>query len=375
MSTRPLRILQVYRTFFPDTQGGAEETIRQIAAGLNKLGVHSRVFVPSRTPEPKAIEVSGIEVVRTKMQFEIASCGFALTSLAEFKKQAAWADLIHYHFPWPFADLLDWIAGVEKPKVITYHSDIVRQRGLLMLYRPLMNRFLKSADRVIATSPQYRGSSDILRGLGNVDVVPIGIDETSYPVPTSEVVHDVRERFGSGYFFFIGMLRYYKGLHILLEACREQEFNVVIAGTGPEEQTLKKMVKDYKLRNVIFAGKVSDEEKIALIDSALAMVFPSHLRSEAFGVTLLEGLMRGKPLITAEVGTGTSYVNADGETGYIVPPNDPLALQRAMLKMQSSEQAIEMGRAGRVRFKKLFTAEQMAKGYLQIYQKILGRAA
>lgn len=375
MSTRPLRILQVYRTFFPDTQGGAEETIRQIAAGLNKLGMQSRVFVPSPNPEPKIVDVSGIEVVRSKMHFEVASCGFALTSFSEFRRQVAWSDIVHYHFPWPFADLLDLVSGVDKPKIVTYHSDIVRQKGLLALYRPLMNRFLRGADRVVATSPQYAATSDTLSTLETIDVVPIGIEESSYPEPSSGTVTDVSERFGSGYFFFIGMLRYYKGLHILLEACRGQNFKVVIAGSGPEEGALRKMVRDYQLSNVIFAGRVSDEEKIALIDNALAMVFPSHLRSEAFGVTLLEGLMRGKPLITAEVGTGTSFVNEKDKTGFIVPPNDPAALQQAMLAMQQSNLANKMGNAGRARFEHLFTADQMVRGYMQVYEKALGQVS
>ena len=367
---RPIRVLQVYRTFFPDTQGGAEEVVRQIAVGVSQLGCESRIFVPSPNPFPKEINISGIPVIRSKMQFEIASCGFALGALREFRRQVEWADVVHYHFPWPFADLLDWLEDVRKPKVITYHSDIVRQKALLILYQPLMEKFLRSADRIVATSTQYMTSSQTLAELDNVNVVPIGIDEASYPNPNQNERQSVLERFGSGYFLFVGMLRYYKGLHILLEACREQDFKVVIAGIGPEEENLRAQARQAGLENVQFAGRVTDAEKIALIDNSLAMIFPSHLRSEAFGVTLLEGLMRSKPLITAEVGTGTSYVNAHDETGYVVTAGDPVSLRGAMNKLREEGVAHSFGMAARDRFERLFTAKDMCAAYLKIYSEV-----
>jgi glycosyltransferase involved in cell wall biosynthesis len=368
-----IRVLHVYRTFFPDTQGGAEETIRQITVGLKSIGVEARVFVPSPDPDPKNIIVNGIEVVRTKLHFEIASCGFALTSLLEFKKQVAWADIVHYHFPWPFADLLDLIAGVNKPSVVTYHSDIVRQNGLLQIYQPLMKHFLSSASSVVATSNQYRDSSLVLKSLQrHIDVVPIGIDENSYPQPTYETATRMEQTFGSGFFFFVGMLRYYKGLHILLEACKGTDLEVVIAGGGPLEDELKQKVKIEGISNVRFAGRVTDEEKIALIDLSKAMVFPSHLRSEAFGVTLVEGLMRGKPLISAEVGTGTSYVNQHDDTGFVVQADDPVALRVAMTRLATNEEeAFGFGRAARQRYEALFTSDRMALAYQTIYKRLL----
>jgi rhamnosyl/mannosyltransferase len=368
-----IRVLHVYRTFFPDTQGGAEETIRQITVGLKSIGVEARVFVPSPDPDPKNITVNGIEVVRTKLHFEIASCGFALTSLLEFKKQVAWADIVHYHFPWPFADLLDLIAGVNKPSVVTYHSDIVRQNGLLQIYQPLMKHFLSSASSVVATSNQYRDSSLVLKSLQrHIDVVPIGIDENSYPQPTYETATRMEQTFGSGFFFFVGMLRYYKGLHILLEACKGTDLEVVIAGGGPLEDELKQKVKIEGISNVRFAGRVTDEEKIALIDLSKAMVFPSHLRSEAFGVTLVEGLMRGKPLISAEVGTGTSYVNQHDDTGFVVQADDPVALRVAMTRLATNEEeAFGFGRAARQRYEALFTSDRMALAYQTIYKRLL----
>jgi len=105
-------------------------------------------------------------------------------------------------------------------------------------------------------------------------------------------------------------------------------------------------------------------------------VFPSHLRSEAFGVTLLEGAMHARPLISSEIGTGSSYVNIDGETGIVVPPADPAALRAAMRRLQDDPAlAAQMGARARARFESLFTAQQMGEAYLALYRKVLDQPA
>ena len=70
---------------------------------------------------------------------------------------------------------------------------------------------------------------------------------------------------------------------------------------------------------VAVLGALDDADKVALLTLCYAVAFPSHLRSEAFGISLLEGAMYGKPMISSEIGTGTSYINIDGETGLVVP--------------------------------------------------------
>ncbi len=178
-------------------------------------------------------------------------------------------------------------------------------------------------------------------------------------------------RFGSRYFLFIGVLRYYKGLHILLQASQGAEFTVVIVGAGPAELELKNQAALLGLSNVHFLGQVSEVDKVALLVACLSVVFPSHLRSEAFGVSLLEGAMYGKPMISSEIGTGTSFVNIAGETGLVVPPSAPMALHQAMRRLwESPEEAAAMGRCAEERYWAYFTAEKMVKSYTDLYKTI-----
>jgi rhamnosyl/mannosyltransferase len=104
-------------------------------------------------------------------------------------------------------------------------------------------------------------------------------------------------------------------------------------------------------------------------------VFPSYLRSEAFGVTLLEGAMCGKPLVSAEVGSGTSHINMDHKTGYVVTPGCPRSLRQALDRLhENPEQAEMMGRQARSRFEELFTGEIMGRRYAEVYRDVLSHA-
>lgn len=371
--SRKIRVLHVYRTYFPDTQGGLEEVIHQICRNTAKHDVESRVFTLSHHFGLSKILFDGVEVFRLHRTFEVASCGVSFNSLGGFRQLVDWADIVHYHFPWPFADLLHLLARVKKPSLVTYHSDIVRQKGLLKLYRPLMRYFLNKMDCIVSTSKNYFVTSDTLgRYSEKIEIIPIGLDDKSYPVVDDKLIEFMKEKVGEDFFLFIGVLRYYKGLHILLDAIQNTDLQVVIVGAGPVELELRQHAQRLNLSNIRFMGYVEDDEKVALIKLSRAIVFPSYLRSEAFGVTLLEGAMYGKPMISTELGTGTSYVNMHEETGLVVPPADPKRLREAMQKLAQDDELVEkMGNAARKRYEQLFTGKLMGERYAQLYKRLV----
>lgn len=372
-----MNVLHVFRTFLTDSFGGTEQVIGQLIRGNRSDDVRFRVASLSRHPDPAVSDYFGAEIVRFRENCSIASNSFSWPLMREFGGLIAKADIVHYHFPWPYADLLHLLWRVRKPSVVTYHSDIVRQRMLLQLYSPMMHKFLRSVDAIVATSPNYLATSPVLRHYADkTTIIPIGLDKDSYPRPRPERLAGWRDRFGDRFFLFVGMLRYYKGLHILLEAMRGVDFPVVIVGAGPIEEQLRVHAAKLGLRNIHFLGALPEEDKVALLELCLAVVFPSHLRSEAFGISLLEGAMYGKAMISSEIGTGTSYVNIDSETGLVVPPSNPQALRSAMqYLLEHPDVAVAMGRAGEKRYKEMFTAERMAASYETLYRKLLERRA
>jgi O-antigen biosynthesis rhamnosyltransferase len=367
-----MRILHFYKTYLPDSPGGVQSVIYHLAEGSARRGhIVDVLFLGERASDPAMFDSHTIH--RSKLDIEIASTGFSLSAFSRFSALASVADIVHYHFPWPFMDVVHFSARALKPTLVTYHSDIVRQRALLKLYNPLMRRFLGSVDSIVATSPNYLGSSDVLRGFKNkVSVIPIGIEGKSYPEATPEIMARWGAQFGDRFFLFIGVLRYYKGLHILLDALSAKSYPVVIVGSGPAERELRAHAERLKLSNVHFLGMISEEDKVALLRLCYAIVFPSHLRSEAFGVTLLEGAMFGKPMISSEIGTGTSYINIDNETGLVVPPSDPEAFAKAMgYLLDHPNEAKRMGENAQARYKSLFTADIMVSRYLELYERLL----
>lgn len=368
-----MRVLHLFKTYFPDSMGGIEQVIFQLCQGGISHGIHSEVLTLSQNPQPSEVMVADHRVHRAKLNLQIASTGLSYSVLGRFRALAEQVDLIHYHFPWPFMDLIHFIAGIEKPVVVSYHSDIVRQKHLMRLYAPLMRRFLDRADRLVAASPNYVETSEVLRRYGQkTTVIPYGLDKQGYSQVSPERLDHWRERCGKRFFLFVGVMRYYKGLHILLEAAQGSQYPIVIVGTGPLETELKSQALRLGLSNVQFLGRLGDEDKVALLQLCAAFVFPSHLRSEAFGISLLEAAMYGKPMISSEIGTGTSYINIHGETGLVVPPGDPSAFRAAMDKLWSSpESCARMGRQAEMRYEKLFTSALMGRQMADLYRQVV----
>lgn len=364
-----MKVLHFYKTSFPDTIGGVEQVISEIARGSARYGIETNILSLTDQDIPSILEIDGYQINRAKMNFQIASTGFSFSAFSRFKELATAADLVHYHFPWPFMDIVHFVTRVKKPTLVTYHSDIIRQKTLLRLYEPLQARFLRSVDKIIATSPNYLRTSQVLQGFTEkTEVIPIGIDRASYPKSSLETKAKWTALIGPKFYLFIGVLRYYKGLHVLLDAAVGTNFPIVIVGAGPTETELKRQAIALGLKHIHFLGHVSDVDKVALLDLSFAVVFPSHLRSEAFGVSLLEGAMFGKPLISSEIGTGTSYINVHEKTGLLVRPSDSESLRNAMRYLwENPKLASEMGRQAGFRYGELFTADLMVDSYIRSY--------
>jgi len=365
------RILHLYKSYYGRDFGGVGQVIQQIAGASRDQGYTHDVLVLHEGRSLEVVDYDEARVHYVPRDIELLSTPMGWRMLAVFRRLVRDADLVHYHFPYPVADLLDLLVRPGCPTLVTYHSDIVKQKLAMKLYAPLMGRFLGSADRIVATSDNYCRTSPVLqRYQDKLSVVPLGLEEQGYPqVEPARLAH-WRNQVGENFFFFVGALRYYKGLEYLIEAARISGLPVVIAGAGGIEQALHAQAAG--LDNVHFVGRVEEVDKAALFQLCGALAFPSHLRSEAFGISLIEACMYGKPMISAEIGTGTTFVNEADVTGLVVPPADAEQLAMAMRRMQDDPQMMAaMGQAARQRFEQHFTARRMADSYQQLYARLL----
>lgn len=371
-----IRVLHIYSHYHPDTFGGGEQLINQIAKGTARIGVTPTVMTLTHESGPAQLMVDGHVVHRCKIDLSIASNRFSWGALAKLRTLAAQADLLHFYYPWPYGDLLELLSGNGKPYVVSQLSDIVKQRlALRALYAPLEWMFMRRASAIVATSPNYAATSPLLaRWPQKVRVIPIGLDPAGYPASEPARLEQWRARIGGPFLLFVGVMRYYKGLQFLLEALRGTDIRVALVGAGPQEPELRAQAQALGLDRVFFLGRLSEADKRALFELSRAFVFPSHLRAESFGISLLEAALYGKPMVSCEIGTGTSFVNAHRQTGLVVPPADVEALREAMLLLWRDERlCAQWGAAARQRFEDVFAADTMAHSYLKLYQAILSK--
>jgi rhamnosyl/mannosyltransferase len=420
-----MHILQIYKDYYP-VLGGIENHVRDLSEALAARGHRVTVLVTNlerstlvERPRPN------LTVIKAAPAAHLASTPLSFEQLGLARQLRV--DIAHLHFPYPPGDLAYLALPDRPPLVITYHSDIVRQQALLRIYRPLLKWTLRRATRIIATSPNYLVSSPWLRGhAAKCAVVPLGIDAERFrPVDDRPTTNDQRPttsdgeprtknqeprtaRFrvsddewrvknaenDTGYMtrdtrhttsfsilnsvprdlpllLFVGRLRYYKGLHILLEAMPTIHARLLIGGSGPEQSRLAALAVTLGVADrVHFLGDIPDEDLPSLYRAAGIFVMPAHLRAEALGIAQIEALASGIPCVSTELGTGTSYANHDGETGLVVPPGDAPALARAVNTLLADpESRRRMGAAGRRRVAELFTRERMVAGNEAVYRE------
>ncbi len=364
-----MKILHIYKDYYP-VVGGMENHIRMLAEGAVKRGLEVTVLVTSLIRRTEIGEKEGVKVIKAARLASLASTPLS-TALFLWVRRLK-PDITHLHFPYPLGEMAQLIFGRSQRTVITYQSDIVRQKSLLRLYRPFLQRILKRADRIIATSPQYIQSSPYLSQVAEkCMVVPLGIDLERFQRPRGDEVRELRNKYRPPLLLFVGILRYYKGLQYLLKAMRDIDARLLVVGSGPMAEEWQTLTTELGLTDKVFFVGQHVEDLPAYYQACDLFVFPSSHRSEAFGTVQVEAMACGKAVICTELGTGTSYVNIHGETGLVVPARDPETLTAAINQLLSDEERRrEMGERGRKRAEEEFSHETMIDRVVAVYQSL-----
>lgn len=367
-----MHILQCYKTARPFSMGGVEQVMHHLATGLVERGHQSTILTFTPQKKVQEIDYNGYRVIAVPSTKEIASMPLSYKGFSYFKTLCKKADIVHYHYPFPLMDLMHLIHPHDKPCVLTYHSDIIKQKNLLKLYKPLQHYFFKRMNQIVATSPAYIESSETLKNYKDkVTCIPLGMEDQKTFLISHDKLNEWKEKLPKRFLLFIGVFRYYKGLEYLFQALEGLDYPLVLIGDGPEKNHLEQLKEKFNLKNVFFLGKLDDADKYAVLTLSSGLVLPSHLRSEAFGLSLLEGAMFAKPLISCEIQTGTSFINQDKITGWVVNPCDKTSMQVALQDWYQDEtRALEYGQNARSRFLELFQANQMVNDYMKLYTSL-----
>lgn len=354
--------------------GGIENHVKALAEVEAANGNDVTVLVTNTTLRTERSQVAGVQIIKAGRIGTLASTPLSPALLVEARKLRP--DIVNLHMPYPPGDLAIRAVGDNPTLVVTYHSDIVRQRRLLQCYKPLLHATLRRASRIIVTSNAYLRSSPFLRAYANkCRVVPLSVDHHRIDTFDADLAAHLRTITPTPLLLAVSVLRYYKGLHILLYALPQIDAGLIIVGAGPEQSNLKALAAKLGIEHrVHFAGHVP--EVASYYHAADLFVLPSHLRSEAFGIVLLEAMAAGLPLVTTEIGTGTSEVNQHGRTGFVVPPNDPDALARAINVLLRNETLRHtFGRHCRELAQTLYTSAHLYERTQNVYREALADRA
>jgi rhamnosyl/mannosyltransferase len=365
-----MRLVHVYKDYYPPVSGGMERHMA-LMCRHQRAWADVEALTCSRSFRSKQVERDGTLVTEVGEWGRFQSA--PVSPLFPWYMRRQTADVMVVHVPFPTAELGYLMSRPDGKLIVRYQSDIVRQAAAMRIYGPAFHAFLRKASAILVASPQYLETSEALKPhRDRCHVIPLGIEPDDYPMPSSAAVDSLLKRYGGEFVFFCGKHRYYKGLDVLVAAASQIDAPIVIAGDGPERARCEALAKEGGVQ-VRFVGALTQKDLVAHLHACGLFAFPSIARSEAYGISMLEAHLCGKPVVATKLGTGVEFVNVDGETGVNVPPKSPGALAEAInALMADPARRAALGAHAKARVEASFTAERIARAEFELYQEIAG---
>jgi len=368
-----MRILHIYKDYYPPIVGGMEMFMALLCREM-KGRADVEALVCSRSLRSRVRSVDGVRVTEVGELFRVLSAPIS-PAFPIFLKRSR-HDILHFHLPNPTAVMSYLISRPPGRVVVQYQSDIVRQAFALKTYGRFLRKFLGLADAIIVSSPNYLETSEHLAPFKEkCRIIPLGIDLDEFELKKSEqnAARALQERYGGRFLLFVGVLRYYKGVDFLLEAMQHVDCPLVIVGDGPERRNLEGKRAAFGLEDKVhFTGRIEQRDLVQHVHACETFVFPASHRSEAYGISLVQALACGKPAVSTQLGTGTSFVNLDGETGLVVEPRDPSALAGAINRLLGDDALRQrLGANAKERTRALFSKDKMVNEIWNLYEQLV----
>jgi glycosyltransferase involved in cell wall biosynthesis len=235
----------------------------------------------------------------------------------------------------------------KKPVVLTYHNDAETgqwgRTGRLaaVLYAAFALLAVDLVNVVVCSTRSYAETSPVLRyTLDKLQIVPLGVEMPKHYPPVQ-----TQGPRGPGHLLFVGQLKDYKGLHVLIEALSSlvkagNDITLSVVGTGPESTRLESMTKELGLsERVVFHGNVPTDKLPEMYAGCDLLVLPSVSRREAFGLVVLEAFSAGKHVVASDIPGLNELVSRGG--GTLAQPEDPASLADAILTALSRPDGAE----------------------------------
>ena len=370
--------------YYPPHLGGVEVSLERLSTALaERPGFDVRAIVANEGREDVVETIDGVEITRVGRLLAYSSTPIAPGMSRTIRRASTGptpTDLFHLHFPYPWGEMAWLRSGTRVPSVVTYHSDIVRQKRMLAAYRPFLRRFLDKVDLVIVSAPPMVEHSPFLSEVAEkCRFVPFGIPVEQFdPRPETVALADgMRASHERPIVLFVGRLVYYKGADVLVRAMRHVDADLVMIGRGPLASELRELAVAHGVSGrITWIPGVSGAELAAWYRAASVFCLPSVAPSEAYGLVQLEAHASGTPVVCTNLPTAVPWVNEDGVTGLVVPVGDAEALGEALSKIVGDRTLRDtLGSNAEKRARAEFTVKVMTDKTIDVYEELLGARA
>jgi len=376
-----MRILQLGR--FWQQRGGVQMHAKLLCDGLAEHGVDVTNLVASPNLERSDQRINGWRLVQAACwgtYFSTAASPDMIRQARKLHHEQPF-DLLHLHFPDPMSHLVSLALPKSLPRVITWHSDIVKQKRLLALYRPFQRTEIQRAKAIIAPTAAHFASSTQIPleyPIERRHIIAFGMnyDSLALTADTEALAKQLRARAGQKLLVFaLGRHVTYKGFEVLLNALPHTQANLMLGGEGPLTEALKRQAQELGIQDrVEFLGQIPDSDLGAYYHACDVFCLPSVSTNEAFGLVQLEAMACGKPVICTQLYNGVNVVNPDGVTGITVPTHDPQALASAINALDLDVARREtLGSQARAHALGQYSMKAMSQAHVKLYEQILAK--
>ncbi len=383
--TKRLRVLQFGRFNNAEQNGGIERHVQLLCEGLTALDVDVTYLVAGNSLSSKASKISTqfgaydlIETATLGTHFSTAMSPMQVIKALMIHRQKPF-DVVHLHLPNPLAHLTSILLPKSVKRVITWHSDIVKQKRLLSIYLPFLRRFVSTADAVIAATPAHFISSTQIPAdypSNKRHVIPYGRDFTDLALTpsTAELCESLKTKAKSAsttgrIIFALGRHVYYKGFDVLIDAMQHVDAQLILGGDGPLKTELQQQAERLGITHkVTFTGSIAEAELAAYFNACDVFCLPSVERSEAFGLVQLEAMACGKPVVCTQLNNGVNVVNQAGVTGLAVPVRNATALAEALNALLSDDALLsKLGQQAKAHAVSGYSLTAMSNSHVALY--------
>jgi len=375
-----IRVLHFGKFAF-ERAGGIERHVEVLAHAQAAQGADVTILAYTLDANAKPRRVDGVQIepifVRVRFSSQPLALGLILRARQLAKEKPF--DVVHQHWPDPFTHITASLMPGRPALVVSWHSDIVKQRVLGPVYRTLAPLFLRKPDAVIGATKTHMASAqiDIFADTAHRHVIPYGIDPVPFELTPaiSESVAALRARYtGRPIVFALGRHVYYKGFDVLIRAMARVPAVLLLGGSGPLTPDLKQLAERLAAESagqVVFVDSIPEDQLPVYYHACDIFCLPSVATTEAFGIVQTEAMLCGKPIVNTNLGTGVNEVAHQGVCALTVPPGDDGALSQALNALiESPEYAKSLGEAGRKRALEQYNVEQMAADTLALYASL-----